>query len=166
MERGKGQPHKVVFPSKFLDKVLEFVELSCARDASEEDQKTIGFNGGCLFLSRRGNDYRRFIKLCELKSNICNPFVIILEGEDLSGWKNFAEVIRQMNASPIKANAENVIHNLQEFQTMNKALPVKSYWLHIRKNKRAGIISSSVTSGESLCLGNPSALLFLIGLRI
>lgn len=58
VERGKGHPHKIGFPIQYLEKVLDFVDLVCKKDASEDLQRTIGFNGGSLFLSRKDNDFR------------------------------------------------------------------------------------------------------------
>lgn len=54
------------FASKVLDKVLVFVGRACKQgEAGLED--TIRFKGGSLFLSRRSNNWGRFICLCQWK---------------------------------------------------------------------------------------------------
>lgn len=84
VERGKGRSHLICFSVHLLQKVLEFIGLACSTKVSDDLQKTLGFKGGSLFLPRQGNDYGRFIRICEWKPEVRNPFVIVPKGEGKS----------------------------------------------------------------------------------
>lgn len=80
VERGKGKPHQISFSISVIDQILKFVGKACNEGACEL-RETAHFNGGSLFLSRKVDEWGRFIRLCEWKPKVRNPFMILPEGE-------------------------------------------------------------------------------------
>lgn len=94
---------------------------------------TIAFKGGSLFLSRHVNDFGSFIKICEWKPHVRNPFVILSEGEGKYEWGSFLEVTHQMNNGLFLVNDSNLKVYQEEFQVFNPTKVLEPKWVEPNK---------------------------------